>query len=52
MTEVSIELVPRSLGGVAGAERAHALAWARAGGTNLYFMPIRVDLETWLGGIL
>jgi methylenetetrahydrofolate reductase (NADPH) len=31
---------------------ARALAWARARDTNLYFMPIRVDLETWLGGIL
>jgi len=31
---------------------AHALDWARAARTNLYFMPIRVDLATWLGDIL
>jgi methylenetetrahydrofolate reductase (NADPH) len=31
---------------------ARALSWARAAEANLYFMPIRVDLETWLGGIL
>ncbi len=31
---------------------ARALDWARGADTNLYFMPIRVDLATWLGGIL
>lgn len=31
---------------------ARALAWARERGTNLYFMPIRVDLVAWLEGIL
>jgi 5,10-methylenetetrahydrofolate reductase len=31
---------------------ARALAWARERGTNLYFMPIRVDLVAWLDGIL
>ena len=31
---------------------ARVLAWARAARRNLYFMPIRVDLVTWLGGIL
>jgi methylenetetrahydrofolate reductase (NADPH) len=31
---------------------ARALAWARSGDRDLYFMPIRVELETWLGGIL
>jgi methylenetetrahydrofolate reductase (NADPH) len=31
---------------------ARALAWARSSGTNLYFMPIRVDLAEWLDGIL
>jgi methylenetetrahydrofolate reductase (NADPH) len=29
-----------------------ALAWARERGTNLYFMPIRVDLVAWLDGVL
>jgi methylenetetrahydrofolate reductase (NADPH) len=32
------------------AERA--LAWAKERGTNLYFMPIRVDLVAWLDGVL
>jgi methylenetetrahydrofolate reductase (NADPH) len=32
------------------AERA--LGWARERGTNLYFMPIRVDLVAWLDGVL
>lgn len=31
---------------------ARALAFARERGTNLYFMPIRVDLVGWLGGVL
>lgn len=31
---------------------ADALAWARAREAQLYFMPIRVDLAEWLGGIL
>jgi methylenetetrahydrofolate reductase (NADPH) len=31
---------------------AEALAWARARGANLYFMPIRVDTVEWLGGVL
>jgi methylenetetrahydrofolate reductase (NADPH) len=31
---------------------ARALSWARERGTHLYFMPIRVDLEAWLGGVL
>jgi methylenetetrahydrofolate reductase (NADPH) len=30
---------------------AEALAWARARGANLYFMPIRVDAVDWLGGL-
>ncbi len=35
--------------------RAHAartLRWARAQGASLYVMPIRADLEDWLGGLL
>jgi len=31
---------------------SRALGWARARSANLYFMPIRVDLVEWLGGIL
>jgi methylenetetrahydrofolate reductase (NADPH) len=31
---------------------ARVLAWARERGAHLYFMPIRADLEAWLGGIL
>jgi methylenetetrahydrofolate reductase (NADPH) len=31
---------------------ARALAWAREHDANLYFMPIRADLERWLGGIV
>ena len=31
---------------------ARCLDWARAQGTNLYFMPIRADLVVWLGGLL
>lgn len=31
---------------------ARCLAWARARGANLYFMPIRADLVDWLGGLL
>jgi methylenetetrahydrofolate reductase (NADPH) len=31
---------------------AETLAWAEARGANLYFMPIRVDLADWLGGVL
>lgn len=29
-----------------------ALAWARSRNTNIYFMPIRLDLMSYLGGIL
>ena len=31
---------------------ARALAWASERGANLYFMPIRVDLASWLEGVL
>jgi methylenetetrahydrofolate reductase (NADPH) len=31
---------------------ADCLAWARARGDHLYFMPIRADLVEWLGGVL
>jgi methylenetetrahydrofolate reductase (NADPH) len=31
---------------------AEALAWARERDANLYFMPIRVDAASWLGGLL
>ena len=31
---------------------ARALAFAKERGTNLYFMPIRVDLVAWLDGVL
>jgi methylenetetrahydrofolate reductase (NADPH) len=31
---------------------ASALAWAGERGANLYFMPIRVDLASWLEGVL
>ena len=31
---------------------ARALAWVRARGANVYFMPIRADLERWLHGIV
>ena len=31
---------------------AEALAWARERDADLYFMPIRVDAASWLGGLL
>lgn len=31
---------------------SRALAFARERGAHLYFMPIRVELADWLGGVL
>ena len=56
MTEISIELVPRSLAAldaeVQTVAETQMLDRARAAATNLGVMPIRVDLATWLGDIL